>query len=1160
MKFTATSQLMPNHVAGVPLAAQSTVALASAPDGSPLLFSLNEDHQFAVTLPSPDSGTGWEKIDLGDQIAKVPDSRLRAPKVQAFAMSQDASGAIWLVIAASQGADQPSEVYISTGLSGASAAADWKNFAKHLLRRQIPGGLVVTQTAVAGIGGQFPLAVVVAHDAPVGRMHHLQLNPQPTADWQCLPLQFPANVQRCRGIAIGVNERYGPGVYALCDLVTLVNLSFTTLPSIVGGRQYSETVVMALPDGLDPVAITAVPNASGHTELYAGGQGVYRWPVSAQVRSNLPGSKVADATAFSGVSELVAAQDAASRHVSVWAQDKRDVLMQVNGQRTSPDTIEWERPLEVAPEVTALAAYRTAAGHGTSTVGLLFGSSDGTLSLTIQDPQTTLWQRQTVNLWSPSKVDILSTYTTRVLVTDDDGQPLRDTHVNIESSTDCAVLVNGAYYALRPSLPKPATTDASGVLTIMSETSDITVPTYTFTGHAEGAGVAATASVDPGASVKDKLRTVRTGSDLSDAKRCDGAPLFAKKPDTKTADAAATAVSQVMDLYSVLAAGGPAPVAGAAGHKPLFAVRYSEGRSVLLDEAEMADLAVAAQADSWLAAAGDVLRYLFSQTAKAFEYWIDEAQTFFVKIGNLVMGFLVDVAEKAIGVVNWVLQKTLGLTLDDIIAWLGFIFSWGDIRRNHKAIAKIAELGMEWTVTGLEQFKEDIRKGFNEARRGLNLDLDQPVLSDKTRDVPPDDPGQTQSAEGSWGSQQFSGNAARATVTSSELDEVTDKWNQLNDGQIRVIEDAYARIKDDLLANYEKYTFEQVIRKFLEIVADEVLDATESGVLTMLDAAAVTIVTAKSLLTARWDIPVLTYVYEQIICGGDGSKLTLLDLMALLAAIPATIGTKLITGHDLFSNPQRTAIGQAKTWGELINGLATAAPPAQPGPAPQAIAADPAMETVITLQFVAMIARGLSALLFGIRELSTEASNDDEYKDILTGAKIVADILTLGCAAGSMDLITRMYGMSDRRRIDCTILASSAIPVARDIFVLGYKWAHGKTRANEIADKTKVVETFGGVLVFAFAIASVSLQAREPAPPNMDENLWRSMLVVKAIQNLCSGAYYFFAWSSVSSLPADVRRKTAIVRLVILAVRWGANAARAVTQVVTYVGDDDGAV
>jgi hypothetical protein len=1165
MKITATSQLMPNHVAGAPLSAQKSVAIAYAADHSPLLFSLDEALSFAVTLPSADSGTGWEQIDLGAQLAGL-DGLTAGSKVQAFAVSQDSDGTIWLVVAAAATATAPSKVLISTGLSNGSTAADWRSMSNHLSARQIPAGLVVSHAVVGSAGGDYPLAVIVADDAD-GKMHHLQLNPDPGPDdWQSLPLQFATNTTRCRAVAVGVNDRYGAGVYAVCELATLVNMTFTTLPQMVSGRPVVRTVEMALPDGLNPAAISAVAAANGSTELYAAGQGVYRWPVSAQVSSNQPGLPVASAESFAGVSELLAVEDAATGHISVWGQDKRDVLMQVTGVRSTADVVTWQAALLVAPEVTAMAGYRVAAETGTSTAGLLLGTTSGAMNLTVQDPQSTFWQQQSVNLRRPEVAQTLNTYTTRVLVTDDDGRPSAGITVNIQPNTDCAVLINGAYYALKKAVAKPAVTDLNGVLTIVSETSDITAPVYTFSVStmADGAMAAGvvTVSEDPSKQAKQTLRGVHSGPDLADARRCNGEPLFPTPPDASAAKAAATALSKVMEVHDSLAAGQRPRLAGRAassGQPPrvLFAVHYRDGKATLLDDVD-ATLAVPAAEQDWQTATpGDLLRALFGESE--FTYWVDDAWNFCVQIGKEFLQFLVDAAEKAIGVVDWVLRKTLGLSLDDLISWLGFIFSWGDIRRNHTAIAKMVELTLDWSVTGLIDAQAQVRGGFDTIKKmingggGINPDTSSPVLKDKTK-TSPDQPAQAQSPEGSWGSQQLSANAQDARPTNPALPAIEDLWSTLGEEEIEVMKQAYASLQDLIENHYQEYTYIQLIEKFIEIVATAVVDAVESALITLLSAAALTATVVKALLTARWDIPVLTYVYEQIICQGDGSKLTLLDLLSLLVAIPATIGAKLVTGQNLFTDAQLNVITAATTMDQLVKGLTTA--PYQLTADGEQLAADPALIAAATLEFIGMASRGVSAVFFGLRELS---DFNDTLKETFNTGKIAADYLTYTMAMVSMFIVRiNSPATSARKSIDAIMTAVSGIAPARDCYVISFREEHGKEMADILANGLRYVETACGLALAISACVSLGLQTNEPKPPDIDPVAWGAILAMKFLQNFCSGAYYSLAFTQMSYLPKESRYKASAVRMVILVIRWAANCTRSIMQLHYRVADYDG--
>jgi hypothetical protein len=41
-------------------------------------------------------------------------------------------------------------------------------------------------------------------------------------------------------------------------------------------------------------------------------------------------------------------------------------------------------------------------------------------------------------------------------------------------------------------------------------------------------------------------------------------------------------------------------------------------------------------------------------------------------------------------VINWVLEHTLGISIEKFIEWLGFLFDWDDVKKMHKVIVNVA--------------------------------------------------------------------------------------------------------------------------------------------------------------------------------------------------------------------------------------------------------------------------------------------------------------------------------------------------------------------------------------------------------------------------------------------------------------------------------------
>lgn len=55
------------------------------------------------------------------------------------------------------------------------------------------------------------------------------------------------------------------------------------------------------------------------------------------------------------------------------------------------------------------------------------------------------------------------------------------------------------------------------------------------------------------------------------------------------------------------------------------------------------------------------------------------------------------------------------------------------------------------------------------------------------------------------------------------------------------------------------------------------------------------------LMTTRIELPVITWLYEEVMCQGDGSKLTMLDLICLIAAVPTTVVYQIVRGAPPFT-------------------------------------------------------------------------------------------------------------------------------------------------------------------------------------------------------------------------------------------------------------------
>jgi hypothetical protein len=1176
MPVHSTSTLMPNHVAGQPLPAQRELAVAYTTDQAPILFALDDNQRLTVTLPSDTSATGWAQVDLSAQLAGQAGLGA-SPCVQCFAASQDATGAIWLVLAAADSPDGDSTILLSRQLSNGASPAAWYNFASGIVPRAVPAGNTFTELVLGSADDGLGAPHIVGGALSGAMMQHYQINPDPNdTTWTCLPLVLPQNATACLAATAGSAPGLGRGVYSLCQLETLVSLTFTTLPVIFGGHTVTQSRQLALPAGFTAtttMAIAAMSTGSGDTELYLSGNGLYRYPLSAQQQSNQPAQLVAGPELFTSTAQLVVSGDPAAQGVDVWALNGADLLVHVAGTLSGQDYA-WRPPAYLATEVTALAGYRAPAVNGAVAIAAALGKSDGSLALMTKDTTTDLWAPQTVSLDVPDTALQLNTYTTRITVTDLTGVAVSSQTVHLSADADVPALVNGQYYLLKRAVAKPVTTDPSGVITIVLETGDLTAPVYTVS-------VAEVSThADAGADVKTALRGITEGSQIANAQRSDGQPLFPNGANGSACAAAAEGVQELMKVQDdlagnphrvqaarALAATAPQRLAGLATAAPgraarsAFGVRFTPDGAVTLRGKE----ALAAQAelgDAIFLDPGDLIGALWSGAQQAGQWFlnaVDDGWQFLVDLGGQLVSFVFELAAQAVAAINWVLQNTLGLSLEDLIAWLGYMFNWDDILRNHMVLVHIANLGLDYAVAQVGAMKVSLHDAANTVRSALindRLVVDQSnaLFADRARSGPPDSADPGNSAQASWGQQQMASNGASATVAPVAIGDLDNILSGLTEAEAQVFQNAAGLFQTQLVDNFDDLSWGEILTEFLNIVGAAIIDTIENVAMTVLEAVTALVAIFKQMVNARWDIPVLTYVYEQIICGGDGSKLTLMDLGCLLIAIPATIACKALTPdhRDMFSDESAAAVLRASSWDELLTALVTK--PTRP--ASRALAAgepDDARGEMIAAAGIlwgAGVARSAACFFYWQRETSQLMFAKDKYNQ----AKLIFDWLTWIFGMVNLGLVTAASQdtTSGRYVIDATITSSQLLVRMKDTYLVAYKLKNGKE-----SDSKPVLcycEVAFGIAILIGACVSIGLQASEPPPPRTSQEVWNTQMAFKFIQNCMTGLYRTLAFVPVSADPR-VKKFGPYARGAMLIVRALASDTLAVVGAVHTVSD-----
>ncbi|WP_167514681.1 hypothetical protein, partial [Mesorhizobium intechi] len=113
--------------------------------------------------------------------------------------------------------------------------------------------------------------------------------------------------------------------------------------------------------------------------------------------------------------------------------------------------------------------------------------------------------------------------------------------------------------------------------------------------------------------------------------------------------------------------------------------------------------------------------------------------------------------------------------------------------------------------------------------------------------------------------------------------------------------------------------FEEIFQRIVGAFTEILISTTRSVIVAICDVVRLAIKALSSILNAHIDIPVITWLYENIVA--PGSKLTILDVSCLIAAIPATVMCKLALDRAPFSSAAAQTLCQAESFEAFMGAI-----------------------------------------------------------------------------------------------------------------------------------------------------------------------------------------------------------------------------------------------
>jgi len=1028
--FTVSSRLMQDYAPGTAVDYKNDIAAVAQTDGTTLFFSIGSDERLYLFAQAQGTKTGWNRVDLSTGMDDY--------RVLHVAAERDERGAPLAVAVMQSKTTNEASVFMTKDFTAASGAGRW-------IFRGKRGGMTVG--AVAASHGKDGRVLVVLTAVTGDSSVNYVVNPN-TADtsWLWREVPSPVDVKRVIKTAVGHQAK-------LEALDGVDGLLYTLYETATGGE--TAMVITSLPDftvynhqiplDYSPSAFGITKGASGDSELVLGEKSLFYLTPAAQAARFAADVK----TGSVAITTAPTAYPAKEIELGLGDGGKLEAwALTTDGHLSRTYQLDaggWASPLPFMDQIGEMVTWKK---DDASIVSVFTVDLADKVLLWRRDPRTTLWKSSPVMIEDLDSHVETTTYATQLRIVDGAGAALAGQKVTVRASELTQVTINHDVYYVDPSSDSVVCeTDATGTLTIVNRVDGLSTPTIRLQCATLGSQWI---DVDPAAEIRAKLSSA-SAADIAGAQmQSDTIGATTPMLPGKTADDLAdshTALQQLLTMSTPPAA--PRAMAFVArpadtpflnrvaygalpadyrwsfdltGAKPTF----TSGAALAPSPAAPRTLALAATSvlddvehffgDLWHA-----IKHGFVVAEKWVVQKVSDGIHFIVTTAEKVYQVVIKTAEQLLSVIEYVFQK-IGAAFMDLVRWLGFIFAWKDIVRTHRVLRTVVNLGINEFIASLTNAEDRVHEFFTELKsRIIGKDFASqlgPWASGTVADVQSthghSSPFTT--PESNWTIHHAAG---RSLVDHGDAAPVKSS-SSISD----VVKQDIAQLKTlftDTISDYSlgKISFAVLVKRLVDILEVAVIDTIEAATLGMIEVVKAAVALLRDVLDAEWKIPLISSLYKAV----TGDALTLLDLAALLAAVPATILYKVATDHAPFSDAATTSLVAAQSFDDFVH--RTAALDGNPPPhvfaramlasRPMALAADdPPQKPPVGVRGVTYalgFAVGVSWIVYGITN-GLAVSMKPEGLPTADKVKLVSGLLVNGLSFIPMAL-TLYYADSD---------------------------------------------------------------------------------------------------------------------------------------------------
>jgi hypothetical protein len=975
-KITYSSELMQNYKQAEIMSPEGKFQALQTDKGLSLLFSLSTDGAFYVTQETAGHATGWKRTDLSSAQIKNDFPGAAGVAAKTFSVSQDAaSGRLGMALVVS--APQQDHLYLCLGNSASDTSwtksPAWTRFPFDDPHRTLaPLKIVDVFISEASDGETIVVDVLrdpASHEKLILR-YYIDPNKHGGSAWQPHDVSIDLEADRYASCLGRQAKQRVDGLYTCGHLGARGELTYQPLYNVWDRSVPPSPARLQVPGGLVPDAIASCRNPDQSTDLYVAAQGGLYYFASSNQKDGAQAVQLLSDPLLTGIRKLFA--HSSQGRVVVWGLNGSDQVFYVScpvDQVASGQA--WSHPLPILTEVDLISPYLNRVDDGNT----FFAAAGDDLFKMIQSPGTTLWRKQQITLPPPSpqkKSQKFNSYTTRLQVTDASNQPVAGTPIRLSATTRGEFFINHLYYVL-DSLPISVDTDETGAITIVECVQSLRGAHLIV---ADDSGNAL--HIDPMEKPMQKVAKLDSVSSLQ------GATIRSSDGGTRPLVAPGTSED---DLKKV--ADGTKGLAKAYSH--LTSAQFASPRAV----PSLGHAACAGAGDALRVDAGDLFCYLSLEAESVVQVVEDDLHntwSLFATIAGKAFQCVLDCAEKVAGAVEWVFNA-IKTAIEELIAFLRFLFGWADITRTQQVIKNLLRLYLAEQAGEIETVKGQLDTMIANAEKtvngwagvknwsGLGSAASANLKASSTPVAGLDSPSTLLL-------HHFQGNAHNMTQLSPQGPYAPDNGlvaalMQALEQEGGVLDETLTQLSD-LALQSASLSLEQILCKLIAILTDGALGSAGAVLDAVLDILHELAKTALELL----EVPIYIPVISDILHDFGVPSLSMLDLFCWIVAVPVTLVFKLAKNAAPFPDGETTRfLINASSFQDVRNAFAghgTAyAPAALQGS--ETIVPDRYADTVF---FVLHLIAGVFGILSaGVR--SMEAAQDKGGNPYSTPATVV---------------------------------------------------------------------------------------------------------------------------------------------------------------------------